>query len=79
MVWHIVVYFHLSSIDFREDEHEDFYRMPDLKGKTVRSVLRLAREIPLEVKVFGSGRAAYQRPLPGERITQDTLAEVWFK
>jgi len=69
----------LSSIDFREDEHEDFYRMPDLKGKTVRSVLRLAREIPLEVKVFGSGRAAYQRPLPGERITQDTLAEVWFK
>ena len=53
--------------------------MPDLRAKTVRSVLRVTREIPLEIKVMGSGKAVHQKPLPGERIAQGTSAEVWFK
>ncbi|MBI5875386.1 MAG: PASTA domain-containing protein, partial [Deltaproteobacteria bacterium] len=62
-----------------DDGGGDLSHMPDLKGKTVRSVLRLTREIPLEVKIAGSGKAIYQKPLPGERIAQGQTAEVWFK
>lgn len=65
--------------DFLDEEKQDSSHMPDLKGKTVRSVLRIAREIPLEVKIAGSGKAIYQKPLPGERIAQGQAAEVVFR
>lgn len=65
--------------DSSDEEKQDSSHMPDLKGKTVRSVMRLTREIPLEVKIAGSGKAIYQKPLPGERIAQGQIAEVWFK
>ncbi|MBI3753343.1 MAG: penicillin-binding protein [Deltaproteobacteria bacterium] len=65
--------------DVLDDGGEDLSRMPDLRGKTVRSVLRLTREIPLEIKIQGSGKAIYQKPSPGERITQGASAEVVFR
>ncbi|MBI3399355.1 MAG: penicillin-binding protein [Deltaproteobacteria bacterium] len=73
------LFVHLTKEDSLEDIREDFSIIPDFSGKTVRSVLRLAREIPLEVKIVGSGKAVHQKPLPGERITQGAPAEVWFK
>lgn len=68
-----------QSTDSSDEEREDLSRMPDLRGMTVRSVLRLAREIPLDIKILGSGKAVYQKPLPGERIVQGKAAEVRFK
>ncbi|MBI5048981.1 MAG: PASTA domain-containing protein, partial [Deltaproteobacteria bacterium] len=65
--------------DSFDGEREDFSHMPDFSGRTVRSVLRLAREVPLEVKILGSGKAAYQKPSAGEKISQGASAEVWFK
>ncbi|MBI5286868.1 MAG: penicillin-binding protein [Deltaproteobacteria bacterium] len=52
---------------------------PDFSGKTIRYVLRMAREIPMEVKVIGSGRAIAQRPRPGERIAPGSEGEVVFQ
>ena len=73
------LYIAQNEQDSLDEEREDFSHMPDLRGKTVRSVLRLAREIPLEVKISGSGKAVYQKPSVGERIAQGASAEVWFK
>lgn len=65
--------------DGTNDGTEDISNMPDVKGKTIRSVMRLAREIPIDIKISGSGKAVYQKPLPGEKITQGALAEVRFE
>lgn len=73
------LYITQNEPDFLDEEGEDFSHMPDLRGKTVRSVLRLAREIPLEVKISGSGKAVYQKPSVGQRIAQGQTVEVWFK
>jgi hypothetical protein len=75
----LYVNFHDDGSLEEEYGEEGLFHMPDLRGKTVRSVLRLTREIPLEIKVMGSGKAMRQKPLPGERIAQGTSAEVWFK
>lgn len=73
------LFVNLTKENSLEDMREDLSSMPDFSGKTVRSVLRLAREVPLEMKIVGSGKAVYQRPLPGEKITQGASAEVRFK
>lgn len=53
--------------------------MPDLRGKTVRYVLKMASKIPMEVKIVGSGRAVLQRPEPGERVMPGTIGEIVFQ
>lgn len=53
--------------------------MPDLRGKTIRYVLRVASKIPMEVKIVGSGKAVLQRPEPGERVMPGTDGEVMFQ
>lgn len=58
---------------------EDAYIMPDLRGKTIRHVLKIAREIPLEVKVTGSGRAFFQRPVTGAKVAPGSICEVGFQ
>ncbi|MEK7842336.1 MAG: PASTA domain-containing protein, partial [Deltaproteobacteria bacterium] len=68
-----------QNTDSSDEEGEDLFHMPDLRDKTMRSVLRLVREIPLDIKISGSGKAVYQKPLPGERITQGESAEVRFR
>jgi len=73
------LFVNLTKENSLEEIREDLSSMPDFSGKTVRYVLRLAREVPLEMKIMGSGKAVYQRPLPGEKITQGASAEVWFK
>ncbi len=70
------------SDEGREDMPRDLSyksRMPDLRGKTIRSVLRVLREIPIELRISGSGKAVSQKPLPGERISQEIVAEVRFR
>ncbi len=54
-------------------------RMPDFRGKSMRMVLRMAKRIPLEVKVVGSGKAISQRPSPGGKIGRNRTAEVRFQ
>ncbi|HBO83692.1 MAG: hypothetical protein A2073_02110 [Deltaproteobacteria bacterium GWC2_42_11] len=64
------------------DDHSsggNAYIMPDLAGKTVRQVLKISREIPLEVRVVGSGRAFHQDPMSGVRIIPGAVCEVWFR
>jgi len=53
--------------------------MPDLRGKTIRYVLRVTGKVPMEVKIVGSGRAVLQRPEPGERVMPGTYGEVVFR
>jgi beta-lactam-binding protein with PASTA domain len=42
--------------------------LPDLRGRSVRTALRLLRRQRLEAVVVGSGRVAAQRPAPGTRL-----------
>lgn len=42
--------------------------LPDLRGRSVRSALRLLRRQRLEALVLGSGRVVAQRPAPGTRL-----------
>lgn len=58
---------------------EGAYAMPDLKGKTVRQVIRILREIPMEAKVIGSGTAFYQNPLPDTKVRRGARVEVRFQ
>lgn len=46
-------------------------RMPDLKGFSLRAVMRLAHENRARLKVDGSGFVADQRPRAGERVGRD--------
>ena len=43
----------------------DYDIVPDFTGKTVRMVLRMARELDMEINVIGSGVAVSQEPLAG--------------
>jgi cell division protein FtsI (penicillin-binding protein 3) len=54
-------------------------KMPDFRDKSMRMVLRIANEIPIELEVMGSGRAVFQRPLPGSEIVPDSVVKVRFQ
>lgn len=69
-----------NSADILSDyNEEDGYIMPDLRGKTIRHVLKIAREIPLEIKVLGSGKAFFQRPVSGAKVAPGAVCEVRFQ
>lgn len=53
--------------------------VPDFTGKTMRTVLRMARQRSLDVEVLGSGRAASQRPAPGGRAPEKGVVAVSFQ
>jgi hypothetical protein len=53
--------------------------VPDFRGRTVRSVIRLARERSFEVDIIGSGRAVSQKPGPGGSIPEAGPVVVWFQ
>ncbi|MBI1910969.1 MAG: transpeptidase family protein [Deltaproteobacteria bacterium] len=53
--------------------------IPDFTGKTVRAVLRMARERSFEVAVVGSGRAVSQKPAPGSSIPEKGPVVVTFQ
>lgn len=53
--------------------------VPDFAGKTVRTVIRLARDKSLDVNVIGSGRAVYQKPGPGKPPPSGGAVAVWFQ
>ena len=52
--------------------------MPDLRGLSMRHVIRLARDAELPIKIDGSGVAVAQRPLPGAMLRKDHAVEVDF-
>ncbi|MBI5682556.1 MAG: PASTA domain-containing protein [Deltaproteobacteria bacterium] len=72
-------FFEDSSAAFDSYSDEGNYAMPDLKDKTIRQVLKILREIPMEVKVVGSGRAFYQSPMPGANLSPGVVCEVRFQ
>lgn len=53
--------------------------VPDFHGKSVRMVLRMARERAFEVEVRGGGRAVAQRPYPGASIPASGPVVVEFR
>ncbi|MBI5599853.1 MAG: transpeptidase family protein [Deltaproteobacteria bacterium] len=53
--------------------------VPDFTGKTVRTVMRIAKERALDVDVEGSGRAVEQTPLPGGAVPKDGGIRVVFE
>ncbi len=54
-------------------------RIPDFRGKTIRSVLRIAGERSLDVDIRGSGRAVSQSPSPGGPIPEKGGVTVVFQ
>lgn len=53
--------------------------VPDFTGKTVRAVLKAARERSIDVNVIGSGRAVSQRPAPGQALPRKGPVIVSFQ
>jgi hypothetical protein len=53
--------------------------VPDFIGKTVRNVIKIAKEKSLDVNVMGSGKAVLQKPGPGKAAPTDGRVAVWFQ
>jgi cell division protein FtsI (penicillin-binding protein 3) len=53
--------------------------MPDLMGRSLRSVIRITSESGLGLYVEGSGHAVVQRPAPGTLVKPGTLVTVRFE
>lgn len=53
--------------------------MPDFHGKTMRQVLQMARQLGLDLKFVGTGRAVAQLPSPGESLPEDKKGIVKFE
>ncbi|TAN60091.1 PASTA domain-containing protein [bacterium] len=53
--------------------------VPDFTGKTVRNVIKIAKEKSLDVNVTGSGKAVLQKPGPGKAVPADGRVAVWFQ
>ncbi len=72
-----------ASVDIpavgRGDEPVSTSVMPDLRGMSMRRVLRLATAMSMDVDIRGSGRAFMQRPGPGKRVDPGSTVTVWFR
>ncbi len=66
---------------YKEIKHTEIKkgRIPDFRDKSMRMVMRIANEIPVKLKIMGSGRTVSQRPLPGSEIGSDSVVEVRFQ
>lgn len=53
--------------------------VPDFHGKSVRMVLRIAKERAFDVEIKGSGRAVAQAPFPGASIPSKGPVKVEFQ
>jgi cell division protein FtsI (penicillin-binding protein 3) len=53
--------------------------VPDFTGKTVRSVLRMAKGRSFDVNVMGSGKAVSQKPAPGRNLPTKGPVVVFFQ
>lgn len=53
--------------------------VPELKGKTLREVVRVTNKLGAEVSISGSGVAFRQKPAPGEKFAASEPINVWFK
>lgn len=62
---------------FVPDDHGTLV-MPDLRGLSMRHVLRLVRDVQLPIKIDGSGVAVAQRPQPGAVLRKGRAVEVEF-
>lgn len=54
-------------------------QIPNLAGLSMREVVRLAKEVPLDVRVQGSGMVVAQRPAAGEVVSSGRAVEVEFQ
>ncbi|MEE9543219.1 MAG: penicillin-binding protein [Thermodesulfobacteriota bacterium] len=53
--------------------------VPDLKGKTMRAVVKVTNRLGAEVSINGSGVVVRQSPKPGEKFAASEPINVWFK
>ena len=53
--------------------------LPDLKGKSMRTVLAAAKNIGVEVEFRGSGMSYNQKPAPGKSVSEGDSVVVWFR
>lgn len=52
---------------------------PDFKGLSMRMVVRLARNLSVDVDLVGSGVAISQKPAPGKRLSPGGHVTVYFE
>jgi len=53
--------------------------MPDLKGQSIRDILRWSEKEGIKVEVSGNGYVEEQMPNPGEIIEDDVVCKIHFK
>jgi beta-lactam-binding protein with PASTA domain len=52
--------------------------MPDLRGQSVRDVLRMCQQLGLRLEARGEGRALRQSPVPGAEVNPGLAVRVDF-
>jgi len=52
--------------------------MPDLRGLSMRTVMKIVQERALRITVVGTGRAVSQEPLPGTLLQDPRRVRVVF-
>ncbi|MBI5586913.1 MAG: PASTA domain-containing protein [Deltaproteobacteria bacterium] len=68
-----------STAKAGSDEEFGPAAVPDFTGKTVRSVLRMAKGRSFDVNVMGSGKAVSQKPAPGQNLPTKGPVVVFFQ
>lgn len=53
--------------------------MPDLKGRSMRDILRWSEKEGIKVEISGNGYVEEQMPNPGEIIEDDVVCKIHFK
>ncbi len=60
-------------------ELQDKRIMPDVRGMSMRKVIKLMKGYEVPVDLVGSGKAVSQSPLPGTALSQKTRCQVQFQ
>lgn len=66
-----------DKVDSSEPDFDGL--IPDFRGRTMRSVIRIANRNNIKVDISGSGVAKSQSPKPGEVLKVDSVVKVVFK
>lgn len=60
-------------------EQKNIQVMPDVRGLSMRKVLEVLKPYDVSIHITGSGKAVFQKPLPGTALNQKTRCQIQFQ
>ena len=59
--------------------NQGYVMIPDLKGKSMRKVINILKDLKLKPKIEGSGIVYWQFPKPGQIVKEGIICKVGLK